>query len=100
MANRTDELLERIASGVEKMASDPEVEIEFGPPLCPTCGKINPTVTLGAEDGGVGPLAEIFFSVLCECGARIHVNIESYSCHAQLEDARTELRERNARENF
>ena len=40
------EKLDSISDSLEKMASDPQVEIEAGPALCPNCGQFNPTVTV------------------------------------------------------
>jgi hypothetical protein len=94
---RLNSLLERIAVGVEKMGADPVVEIETGPPLCPTCGTINPKVQLPPSDGGWGFLGEIMIEALCECGGSVYVVIESYSCHRvrvqAIEEARARLSE-------
>ena len=92
--DRIASLLERIAEGVEKMGADPVIEIEVGPPICPTCGKVNPKVNLPTTEGGWGRLAEILIEAQCECGAALYIAIESYSCHARRESAVTEVRAR------
>lgn len=94
MPSRAEQLLERIAVGVEKMGADPVIEIEVGPPICPTCGVVNPKVTVPTEEGGLGRLAEILINAQCECGAAIFAAIESYSCHAQRQSAVDEIRAR------
>lgn len=90
--NKLFQLLERIAVATEKMGADPEIEIESGPPLCPTCGKENPVVDLPPQEGGRGPLGELMIECQCvSCGAAIFTVIESFSCHRRREDAVTEL---------
>lgn len=97
MPGRLEELLERIAEGVEKLASDPEIEIESGPALCPTCGRLNPTVDMPGSEGGRGPLAEIAIEAQCtHCGHSMFAVIESYSMHKSREQAVQEIKERAA----
>lgn len=93
-AERLELLLERIAVGVEKMGADPEIEIEAGPPVCPTCGEVNPKVHLPPQEGGMGRLGEMMIECTCECGAPIYVVIESYSNHNRREIAVEEARAR------
>jgi hypothetical protein len=94
---RLEELLERIAVGVEKMASDPEIEIEGGPPICPSCGRMNPIVDLAPQEGGRGPLAEIAIDSTCtHCGGLCIAIPESYSMHSKREHAVVELTEKAA----
>jgi len=89
---RLEELTERIANAVEKLASDPEIEIEGGPPLCPTCGRLNPIVDLPPQDSGRGPLAEIAIEATCtHCGGLVIAIPESYSMHRIREQAMQEL---------
>ncbi len=94
MDRKLEQLLERIAVGVEKMGADPEIEFTYGPPLCPTCGEENPVVTLPTQSGGVGHLGELVVDCECKCGATIYVVIESYSCHKDRLAAVNELTER------
>jgi len=89
---RLEELLERIALGVEKMASDPEIEIEGGPPICPTCGTMNPVVEMASQEGGRGPLAEIAIEATCTvCGGLVIAIPESYSMHSTRDLAVLEM---------
>ncbi len=89
------DVLERIATGVEKMGAEPEIEIESGPPLCPSCGNLNPKIRLNDEEGGVGYLGEILIEAVCiDCGNPMYVVIESFSCHRNRQEAADEARER------
>ena len=90
---RLEELLQRLVIATEKMASDPEIEIEGGPPICADCGKMNPIVELSPQDGGRGPLAEIAIEATCtHCGSYLCAIPESYSMHKNRDTALTELR--------
>ena len=92
---RLEELLERIAVATERMASDPEIEIESGPPICPHCGTMNPDVMVPAQEAGRGPLAEIAIEATCLfCAKTLFVVIDSYSMHSQRDAAIQEMKER------
>jgi hypothetical protein len=68
MSNRAEELLERIAVGIEKLGDEPEFEIPTAPPVCPRCGKLNPVIH-ASENSGTGPMAEMFIQAQCtHCG--------------------------------
>lgn len=63
-----NELLERIAVACERMAEDPVIQMETGPPACPSCGVMNPVIHV-AESGGSGPMAEFVIKARCtSCG--------------------------------
>jgi len=64
MGNRAEELLERIAVGIEKLGDEPEFEIPTAPPVCPHCGKLNPTIKTD-DSAGTGPMGDIFMEVTC-----------------------------------
>lgn len=94
---RLEELLERLTIATEKMAADPEIEIEGGPPICPSCGKMNPVVELSEKPAGRGPLAEIAIEAICtHCGNLVIAIPESYSMHRVREQAVAEMREKAA----
>jgi hypothetical protein len=61
------QLIRRAVIALEKLAEDPVLQIEAGPPICPHCQTINPEVTVVADSGGKGPLSE--FAILPECGS-------------------------------
>lgn len=87
--------LVRMAEALEKLASDPEVEIEVGPPICPSCGKLNPVMSLPPQEGAEGRMAELIINGQCgECGKPIYVVIESYSVHNSSLSAINEIQER------
>lgn len=68
MADRMEELLDRIATACEKMATDPVIEMETGPPVCPACGRLNPVIRVD-EKGGSGLMAEFVIRAQCtHCG--------------------------------
>lgn len=72
MSKAVDEInsnLERIASSLEKIIEQQEnVEIEFPPPQCPHCQKINPRILIG-ETEVKGPFAEYLLAASClNCG--------------------------------
>jgi hypothetical protein len=61
---RAEELLERIAVGVEKLGEEPEFEIPTSPPICPHCGTLDPNV--GVENtAGQGKMSGFFLRLTC-----------------------------------
>lgn len=66
----TNEILERIASGIEKLGEDPVIHMETAPPVCPHCETINPEINV-QESGGTGPMAE--FVIRCTCQKCHHI---------------------------
>lgn len=91
------DVLERIAVGVEKMASEPQIEVEFGPPVCPHCGTFNPEVQIEAESGE-GKLAEFVIGpgTCLTCGGTMYAVVESFSMHRELQTAADEINSRRA----
>lgn len=68
MAEKVEELLERIAKACERMAEDPVIQMETGPPVCPHCEHINPIIRV-EESGGAGLMAEFVIKAQCTaCG--------------------------------
>jgi hypothetical protein len=94
---RLEELMERLVIATERMAADPEIEIEGGPPICPGCGKMNPVVELPEQQAGRGPLAEIAIEATCtHCGGLVIAIPESYSMHRVREQAIAEIKAKAA----
>lgn len=93
MPNRTEELLERIASGIEALAIDTDnIEIDNGPPICPSCGAFDPEVILKSDEGGRGPLSDVVIHATCvTCGQEMIALIESYSMHMSVDTAKVEM---------
>ena len=59
------QLLERLTVAVERLAEDPVIHMETGPPVCPHCERINPSVHVD-NVGGSGPLAEFVIRAKCD----------------------------------
>lgn len=57
-------LLERIATGIERLAEEPVINMETTIPVCPHCNSHDPVV-LVKESEGAGKLGEIVFQVRC-----------------------------------
>jgi hypothetical protein len=60
----TRTLLERGVSALERLASDPVIHVESGPPICPHCETMNPMV-LVRETEERGKLAEFVITAMC-----------------------------------
>lgn len=58
------EFFERIATGIERLAEDPVVNLETTIPVCPHCNTNDPVVMV-KESEGAGKLGEIVFQVTC-----------------------------------
>jgi hypothetical protein len=87
-------LLERIAKGIEKLAEDPIVEMEVGPPVCPHCDRLNPRIATH-EQGGTGQLYEMFVAMRCEeCGGDFYGVPVQWEMHTDTETLRHALQER------
>ena len=89
--------LERMALALESMATDAEVTVEFGPPICPHCGKFDPDVAT-FESQSQGKLSEFVIIAECRhCNQRIYGVVESYSMHENRNSAIQEIQERAGR---
>ena len=96
---RLIEVAERVAGGIERLAEDPIVEIEAGPPTCPHCQKFNPEVEV-RETQGSGPLFEFFITAIClECRQTFYVLPLQYSTHPNIESLTQEINERGGNSN-
>jgi hypothetical protein len=95
MDRRVHETMNRIATAIEALAVDPEVEINAGPPVCPSCGTFDPNVSLAYQEGGTGPMSQIIIDGNCtKCKERFYIVIESYSVHKTIETAGEEIKAR------
>jgi hypothetical protein len=61
----TRRLLERGIEAIERLAEDPVIQIETGPPLCPFCERVNPVIRVG-ESENTGALAEFVIRAHCQ----------------------------------
>jgi uncharacterized protein (UPF0212 family) len=83
-----------MSTALEKLATEPEIEIEAGPPICPHCGKFDPPIQLRGEASS-GRLSEFVLTGQCDsCHKTFFVVTESYSMHTHSEMAVFEIRER------
>jgi hypothetical protein len=86
--------LNRIAKGVDRLAEDPVIEMEVGPPVCPHCGIFNPKVAY-EDTAGEGQLYEFFMQFICgECDKPFAAVPVQWSMHTNPDSLRQELSER------
>lgn len=79
VASKTEELLERMTVAIERMAEDPVIQMETGPPVCPHCERMNPVIRV-EESGGVGLMAEFVIKARCQ-----HCNGTFYAIPLQFQ---------------
>lgn len=89
------DIAERVAVACEKMAEDPIVEMEIGPPVCPHCNFLNPRVNQPSTDGGDGRLFEFIAEFEClECGKRFIGVPINWSMHTSQDTLQLEIQGR------
>ena len=80
---------------LEKMAQDPVLEMEVGPPVCPHCQKFNPSVR-SHEGEEEGPLFEFVAQFLClECGKVFYGLPVQWSLHQDTLTLKIEMQGRS-----
>jgi uncharacterized protein with PIN domain len=90
----TFRVLERIATAIEKLAEDPVLEIESGPPICPHCETVNPDVSI-SEVEEEGPLIEYLLIPTCSnCGKKFYAVPLEWAMFATPEEAENEIHDR------
>src|SRR5687767_15073101 len=98
MDNQTErellDVLRGIRDGVEKLASDPEIEIEAGPAFCPNCGKHDPVVTVLNTEGDGHLLEWVLVAECHNCNHTFYGLVESWSMFNSSEQLQAELGER------
>jgi hypothetical protein len=93
------ELLKRGVAALEKLASDPVVEIEAGEPLCPNCGEFDPEIKIDPDVvyGGAGRLSEFIIEATCsKCGNTMYGLCDSFNMHQSLETVAQVIEDRRA----
>ena len=71
-----------------------QIEVEPGPPVCPNCGVLNPTVYFEAEAGS-GPLNEIVFKFEMHCCNRtVYAVPEGWQMSVQMEEVADIIKQR------
>lgn len=95
----TRQLIERGVAALEKLAEDPQIEIEAGPPICPHCNTFNPEVATRDEEMS-GPLHEFLLVVTClNCHNRFYAIPLTWHCVKTHSEAEEEMRMRDERVN-
>jgi hypothetical protein len=64
MDKEITDLIERGVSALERLAQDPVIEMQTGPPVCPHCDEMNPLVEV-SESNARGKLGEVVFKFTC-----------------------------------
>ena len=86
-------LLERGVTALEKLASDPVLEIESGPPICPSCNRMA-EVELD-QDAGEGPLSVYLITPTClHCHNKMYAVPLEWAIFSTEEEAEIELSKR------
>jgi hypothetical protein len=86
-------LLERAVTALEKLADDPVLEIESGPPLCPFCGNVADIKV--QEDEGEGSLALYVIRPEClNCNNKFYAVPIEWAIFSTNEEAEEELNKR------
>jgi len=87
-------LMERGVKALEKLAEDPVIQIEGGPPVCPHCNTLNPQVSVHENDGE-GPLALFLLDPKCEnCGKTFYAVPLEWAIFEAREEAEQEINQR------
>jgi hypothetical protein len=92
-------LLIRATVALEKLAEEPIVEMEVGPPVCPHCNYLNPMVTHEPSDGATGRLHEFFVPFSCgKCDQEFFAVPMQWSMHTDLTTLQLEIEGRERAE--
>jgi hypothetical protein len=94
MEDRIEELAVRAVEAIERLAADPIVEIEAGPPVCPACGRFNPEITV-RERNSSGPIFGFILEAVCNsCGVKFYAVPETWHMYLRREELALEMQER------
>jgi len=89
-------LLERGVSALERLAQDPEIQIETGPPVCPHCQTMNPNVRVSESDEE-GRMAEFIIKAYCtSCNKFFYAIPMNWEC-VQTQDEAGQVMEMKVR---
>lgn len=91
--------LERIAAATERLAEDPVIHVESGPPVCPFCERMNPEIRV-SESENRGPLGEYVLQAQClSCNEIFYAIPQMWLTVRTTDEVRTELEDRINRGN-
>lgn len=97
---RVEDLLVRGVSALEKIAEEPILQTEGGPPVCPHCNSFNPRVRIAASDEASGPFVQYFVPMRCEtCGKVFYAVPLEWANFTNVDEAKEELTRRAAVSN-
>lgn len=93
---RVEELLERCAVALERLAADEiEMRVETKPPVCPHCSKINPEIRV-SESTNSGLMAEFFAQAHClSCNNVFYILPFQWDVVKSLDDVRIVIEEKS-----
>lgn len=87
-------LLERGVSALERLADDPVLQLETGPPVCPHCEKENPVVRV-EERAAQGKLGSWLLQAHClNCNFVFYALPTQWETTKSIEEARMLVTER------
>lgn len=83
-----------IRDALVKLAEDPVVLFDSGPPLCPHCERVNPVVAVSEREAS-GPLNEIVIQAVCmHCKKQFFAVPVMWACVKTVEEVREVMQER------
>jgi hypothetical protein len=95
MSRREMELLERGVTALEKIAEEPVLQTEGGPPICPHCNTLNPAVEIAAAGKSSGPFIEYYVPMRClECDKSFFAVPLEWATFVTMHDLKDEIQRR------
>ena len=86
--------LDRAVAALEKLADDPVIHVESGPPVCPHCETLNPTIQV-EEGAGEGPFSTFCVEPRCgNCGEQFFAVPIQWATFQFYQEAEAELERR------
>lgn len=99
ITEQQETLLVRAVEALEQLARDPVIEIESGPPICPSCNRVNPVVDV-FEGGGRGRLYEAFTVAECSgCHQKLYIVPMHMEIFTDLNELQLEIEKRKGGNN-
>jgi hypothetical protein len=94
LTRRQEELIERGVVALERMAEDPVINVEVGPPVCPHCETVNPEIRMEEAEGS-GKLSEFVVQGHClSCNKIFYAIPDHWTTAKNSEHARELLEEK------
>jgi hypothetical protein len=86
--------IERGVVALERMAEDPVVEMEAGPPVCPHCSAFNPEIAVREEEAR-GPISGYIVNARClSCGQEFYAVPHTWRMFTQRAEVEEEMEAR------